>query len=125
MPAFDAGYDAIMAATTLEDVLAAYNTAAQAIIDGAEDVAATAVKNAVKARITSTWNKGSKGWSDFVADIEWRITQTSGYGAAISNPTVTNATPDHFDDGDVITVTYTFDYAGVTYSDSTVVTVIA
>ena len=123
--AFDAGYDAIMAATTLEDVLAAYNTAAQAIIDGAEDVAATAVKNAVKARITSTWNKGSKGWSDFVADIEWRITQTSGYGAAISNPTVTNATPDHFDDGDVITVTYTFDYAGVTYSDSTVVTVIA
>lgn len=123
--AFDAGYDAIMAATTLEDVLAAYNTAAQAIIDGAEDVAATAVKNAVKARITSTWNKGSKGWSDFVADIEWRITQTSGYGAAISNPTVTNATPDHFDAGDVITVTYTFDYAGVTYNDSTVVTVIA
>ena len=83
-----------------------------------------ALKEAVKSRIgTSVSYATDSTWTAFVERIEARIEATTGY--TITDATVTNAVPASYAENDVITVSYTFVCNGVTYSDSTVVTVIA
>ena len=129
--AFDAALNAFNAALTLDDwadgsaltdVIDAYNDAFAAIQPEVQQITSDNAKEAVKTEIGSTVSYASHGnWTAFVSLIETRIERAAG----VSNAVVTNAPPASYDQTDVITVTYTFDYAGVTYSDSTVVTVVA
>ena len=129
--AFDAALNAFNATLTLDDwadgsaltdVIDAYNTAFAAIQPEVQRIASDDAKAAVKTQIGNTVSYNNHGnWNAFVSLIETRIERATG----VSNAVVTNVPPASYAQNDVITVTYTFDYAGVTYSDSTVVTVIA
>ena len=129
--AFDAALNAFNATLTLDDwadgsaltdVIDAYNTAFAAIQPEVQRIASDDAKAAVKTQIGNTVSYSNHGnWNAFVSLIETRIERATG----VSNAVVTNVPPASYAQNDVITVTYTFDYAGVTYSDSTVVTVIA
>lgn len=131
--AFDAFIDAVTATLTLDDwadgtaltdVLDAYNTAFATIQNEIQAIKEANVKAAVKARIGSNVNYSNTGtWTAFVNRIEARIEATTGY--TITGAAVTNEVPATYAQGNVYTVNYTFVYEGVTYSDSTVVTVVA
>ena len=129
--AFDAALNAFNATLTLDDwadgsaltdVIDAYNVAFAAIQPEVQQITSDNAKAAVKTEIGNTVSYAAHGdWTAFVSLIETRIERAAG----VSNAVVTNAPPTSYAQTDVITVTYTFDYAGVTYSDSTVVTVVA